>query len=67
MNPLEDAAHQMISYRNKHMESNFQGHCGFLRDAYLMMKAECPKPFGSCKNPSHDLSILAKVPSPESC
>lgn len=28
MDPLEDAAHPMISYWNQHQENNFQGHCG---------------------------------------
>lgn len=65
--PLEDAAHQMISYWNQHAESNFQRHCGSLHDAWLIMNMEHPNPSGICENPSHYLSILAIVLSLESC
>lgn len=66
MHPLEDAAHQMISYGNKHVEKHFQRLCGSLHDAWLIMKMRNPNPFAICKNPFHDLSILAKVTSLES-
>lgn len=59
MHPLEDAAHQMISYWNEHVEKNFERHCGSLLSAWLLIKMERPNPFGIWKNPSHDLSILA--------
>ena len=67
MHPLEDAARQMISYWNERVENNFLRHCGSLRDAWLIMKMEHANPLGICKNPSHDLSMLAKVASLESC